>query len=85
MRKVYVKVHAFFDENGDIFPQKIIYENGNAYTVNQILEVRRAASLKAGGAGIRYHIRIGPTNTYIFLEETRWFVEAKDKPIDHAL
>ena len=36
------------------------------------------ASLKAGGAGIRYTCRIAGRVKYIWLEETRWFVEAKE-------
>lgn len=81
MRKVYVTVYAVFEETGRILPKKIIYENGICYPIDQVLGVRRAASLKAGGAGIRYDIRIGRTNTHLFLEENRWFVEAKDVPL----
>ena len=35
------------------------------------------ASLKAGGAGIRYTCRIDGKLTHLFLEGDRWFVEAK--------
>jgi hypothetical protein len=50
------------------------------YEIDRILDVRPAASLKAGGAGIRYTCRIQGHETYIWLEDNRWFVEAKGKP-----
>lgn len=45
------------------------------YEVDRVLDVRPAASLKSGGAGIRYKCRIEGRETYLFLEETRWFIE----------
>ena len=48
--------------------------------IDRVLDVRPAASLKAGGAGLRYTVRIGRTETYLFLEETRWFVERRHVP-----
>ena len=42
-----------------------------------MLERKRAASMKAGGAGFRYRIRIGSRETYLFLEEDKWFVERR--------
>lgn len=42
-----------------------------------MVDVRPAASLKAGSVGIRYTVSVFGKETYIFLEENRWFVEAK--------
>ena len=40
---------------------------------------RRAASLKAGGAGVRYRCRIQHQERYLYLEEDqRWFVEQEE-------
>ena len=65
------------DANG-LCPTKVItWEDGTHYEIDQIKDVRKAASLKAGGAGIRYRVRIGRTETNLFLEENRWFVEGK--------
>ncbi len=75
--KVYVGVRAEFTPEGRILPRSVIWEDGREYQVDRILDVRRAASLKAGGAGIRYTIRIGAVRTFLFLEEDRWFVERK--------
>lgn len=76
-RKVYVHVIAVFNPEGQIMPDAVIFEDGYCYPIDKVLDVRRAASLKAGGAGMRYTVRILGKETYLFLEENRWFVEAK--------
>ncbi|MGN0556649.1 MAG: hypothetical protein ACI4IV_02245 [Acutalibacteraceae bacterium] len=76
-RKAYVQVTAVFDADGRITPEEIVWEDGTIYPIDRITGVCRAASLKAGGAGIRYTCRIGNKLTYLFLEDNRWFVEAK--------
>ncbi|HAW16111.1 MAG: hypothetical protein IJ869_04980 [Clostridiales bacterium] len=77
-RKEYVKVCAVFTPDGRIIPEEITLEDGRSYHIDKITDVRRAASLKAGGAGIRYTCRITGRDCYIFYEENnRWFVEMK--------
>ncbi len=78
MRKVYVQVAAVFSESGRIVPRALVFEDGVRYAIDRILDVRPAASLKVGGIGIRYRVRIGNHETHLFLEDNRWFVEAKD-------
>lgn len=75
--KKYVNVTARFDEYGNITPTAIIWENGMKIEIDRIIDVRPAASLKAGGAGIRYTCKIEGREKYLYLEETRWFVELK--------
>jgi len=75
--KVYVAVNARFEPDGQLLPLSITWEDGKEYGIDRVIDVRRAASLKAGGAGIRYHIRIGRTETNLFLEENKWFVERR--------
>lgn len=77
-RKVYVEVAAVFSPEGQILPRSIRWEDGTLFAVDRVLDIRRAAALKAGGCGIRYTIRIGGRQTYLFLDEDRWFVEAND-------
>ena len=50
---------------------------GVRYKIDEVGEVRRAASTKAGGVGMRYHIRLGEKWNYMWLEEDRWFMERK--------
>lgn len=75
--KVYVAVSARFDLNGGLTPVTITWEDGHEYGIDRVLDVRRAASLKAGGAGVRYTVRIGRSETFLFREEDRWFVERR--------
>ena len=51
--KKYVKVTATFDCDGDLIPEYIVWDDGRRYRIDKISDVRYAASLKAGGAGIR--------------------------------
>lgn len=73
--KRYVDVVARFDTDGKIIPVKLLWHDGTVFYIDRVLDIRRAASLKAGGAGIRYTCRINNRETYLFLEENKWFVE----------
>ena len=75
--KVYVTVVAKFDPDGKLIPLSVEWEDGRLFTVDKVLDIRRAASLKAGGSGIRYTVMICRKETYLFLEEDRWFVERR--------
>ncbi len=75
--KVYVEVKAKYYHDGRIEPLSVVWEDGHEYEIDRVLGVCRAASLKAGGVGIRYTVMIGRTETYLFLEENRWFVERR--------
>lgn len=76
-RKVFVEVTAHFDTDGQIVPLSIVWENGKTFEIDRILDIRRAASLKVGGQGIRYTCRILGKTTFLFNEYGQWFVEAK--------
>lgn len=76
MKKTYVKVLTEIDENGKKTP-KIINFDGVDYIVDRVLECKRCASMKVGGVGERYTIRINGQTTYIYYEESKWFVEEK--------
>ncbi len=76
--KKYVKVNATFDCDGNLMPKYICWDDEKKFPIDKITDVRYAASLKAGGAGIRYTCMILGKEKYLFFEENRWFVEAKD-------
>ncbi len=75
--KVYVGVNARFESDGRLLPLSVTWEDGREYEIDRVLHVCRAASLKAGGTGTRYTVRIKGTETYLFFEEDKWFVERK--------
>ena len=79
-RKVYVEVAAVFTAEGQVLPTQIRWENGTVFPVDRVTDIRRAAATKAGGYGLRYTVRIRGRQTYLFLDEDRWFVEANDAP-----
>ena len=74
--KKYVDMIVRYFPDGTITPMAVWWDEGKVYEIDRILDVRPAASLKAGGAGIRYTCKIMGKQTYIWLEENRWFVEA---------
>lgn len=77
IKKEYVSIFAQIHRDGSIQPIGILLEDGRKYDIDEIKDKCRAASLKAGGCGIRYTIRIGTRDTYLFDEDGRWFVELR--------
>ena len=72
--KHFTSVKAEFDEEGKITPLSMKYED-RELEIDRITDVRPAASLKCGGAGIRYTCYIEGVKTYLFLDNTQWFFE----------
>ena len=81
--KKYVDVVATFCENG-VYPKELIWEDGTRYTIECSYDVRPSCSIRAGGQGDRYTIRINGKERYLFFEHAakrydptlgRWFVE----------
>ena len=79
--KVYVSVIEIRYKDGRVMPLSVIWEDERRYKIDKVLDIRRAASLKAGGAGIRYKIRVRDREAFLFLEEdktgAKWFMERK--------
>jgi hypothetical protein len=79
--KVYIDVYEKHGKDGLVMPIGFVWEDGKRYSVDNVLEIKRAASLKAGGTGLRYTVRIGSACKFMFLEEDggvrRWFMEKK--------
>lgn len=76
-RKVYVGVVAEIDTAGKVRPITVIWEDGRKFTVDKILDVRRACATKVGGTAIRYSIVIAGKSTFLFFDDGKWFVESK--------
>jgi len=76
MKKTYVKVLAEIDENGKKTPKSIVFKD-KAYDIDRVLETKLCPSMKVGGVGERYTIRINDNITYLFCERDKWFVEEK--------
>ncbi|MDF2566440.1 MAG: hypothetical protein K0Q53_2844, partial [Massilibacillus sp.] len=48
---------------------------GRKYSVDKVLDVRMAASLKMGGQGMRYKCRIHGKEVFLFCDTGQWFIE----------
>ena len=77
--KVYVGVESYTDEAGHTLPRQIIWEDGRRFEIQKVLDERRAASLRAGGNGVRYTCLINGQTAFLFFEGPRWFVDANEK------
>ena len=85
--KVYVRVTVDFFEDGVMLPRELIWEDGERYTIDRVVDIRQAAALKTGGQGDRYTVMIQGQRSYLFFERSpnitgsiigRWFVERKE-------
>ena len=76
--KKYVEVTAHHNAQGFVRPLIIWWDDGRKYEIDRVLDVRRAASLKAGGIGIRYTCRILGKERYLYLDEDKWYVNVPD-------
>ncbi|HAM62858.1 MAG: hypothetical protein A2Y20_00260 [Firmicutes bacterium GWF2_51_9] len=77
--KEYVDVVIYHRKDGQIKPLYIVWHNGVEYPIDKVMQITRAASLRAGGTGIRYTCLIQGSQRYLFLEEDRWFIEKKEE------
>ncbi|MEG6585724.1 hypothetical protein [Dendrosporobacter sp. 1207_IL3150] len=73
--KKFVTIIAQHESNGTIKPLKILWSDGRTFTIDRVLDIRQAASLKAGGWGIRYTCKVHGKEVYLFCDEGKWFIE----------
>ena len=76
-RKEYVDILVAVTADGFVRPVKLKLGDDAVFTIDRVIDVRRAASTRVGGTGIRYTVEIAGTRTFIFEDDGRWFVEAK--------
>ncbi|MBQ9827332.1 MAG: hypothetical protein IJM62_01470 [Lachnospiraceae bacterium] len=78
--KVYVDVTAEFSKDGILRPKSIVWLDGRRYEIQKVTDMRRAASLKAGGAGMRYTCIIDGHEGHLYYEDdNRWFMESREE------
>lgn len=81
--KTYVEVEVRCTLDGQLVPLAIIWEDGRRFEVDKVIDARRKASLKAGGAGVRFECVVRGKIVFLFMEDiefnrlpgARWFVE----------
>lgn len=76
MSKTFIGVIAEHDEEGRVKPLSIRWEDGRVFSVDKVLDVRVAASLKVGGQGMRYTCRIHGKEVFLFCDTGQWYIES---------
>lgn len=71
--KVRVSVNLSWDEEGVKHPTHIILDE-RTYPIDRVISVRNCASLRTGGFGERYTIRIAGKEYFLFFEEPYWWL-----------
>lgn len=74
-----ISVIAKFSTSGNVTPISILWEDGRTFEIDHITDIRKAASLKAGGIGMRYTCMIRNRQRYIYKDEDKWFMETEVK------
>ena len=72
-----ISVRALMRSDGTVLPLEIEWDNGRRFVIDRVLDIRKAASTKGGGKGLRYTCRILGKQRYLFLDEYFWFVEVE--------
>ena len=70
-----INVIVKMDEFGNITPLTILWSNTLTLQIDKIIDIRKKASLKGGGMGVRYTCRIKGHERFLWLDEYTWFVE----------
>ena len=79
MTRRYIDVICLNDQEGNLKPLYIIWDDGNKIPITKITNICPRASLKAGGSGLRYTCDFGRGNIrHLYLDRGKWFVEMKD-------
>lgn len=74
--KVYVDVTAEFSKEGVLTPKSFRWTDGSVYEIQRVKDIRRAASLKSGGVGMRYTCIVNGRESYLYYEDNNmWFME----------
>ena len=68
--KVYVSVFVEHRSDGTMLPREIIWEDGQKYEIDRVIDIRPAYAAKAGGQGDRYTIQVNGARTYLYLNLT---------------
>lgn len=70
-----ITVIAKMQENGKIIPLSIHWQDGRIFEIDKVLDIRKKASTKGGGKGLRYTCKILNQERFLWLDDYIWFVE----------
>ena len=76
--KVYVDVMAEFTKDGRLLPKSFVWKDGHIYEIQKVKDIRRAASLKAGGVELRYTCIVEGRESHLYYKDNNlWFMEER--------
>ena len=69
-----VAVVVLHTKSGELVPLFVVWDNMVKYQIDKIINKQKAASLKSGGFGIRYTVRIQNQYRSLCYEYSGWFI-----------
>ena len=77
-RKEYVQVIAIFTPDGQLIPRYVMLKDGRQFTIDKVVDIRRAVSRRPGLPPLQYTCKIWGEDCFLFFEESnRWFTVLK--------
>ncbi|NCB65202.1 hypothetical protein [Anaerotruncus rubiinfantis] len=73
MPKHYVEVDCRFDKDGILIPKRINWDDGRKWEIAKVLHTCDAP--QHNHEGIRYTIKIGRAEKFLYREGSRWYVD----------
>ena len=73
MQKYYVSVETIIDSDGIKLPTRICWNDGRCWDIKKVLHTCTASHNEL--EGIRYTIKIGRTEKYLYREGQQWYVD----------
>lgn len=70
-----ITVIAKMQDDGKIIPLTILWNNERSFEIDKVLDIRKKASTKGGGKGLRYTCKILGQERFLWLDDSIWFVE----------
>ncbi len=70
-----ISVIAKMQDDGTITPLTILWSDEITLQIDRVLDIRKKASTRGGGKGLRYTCRIKGQERYLWLDDYIWFVE----------
>ena len=71
LRKQYVEVLATHYIDGSVRPRTIIMAEGPTFSIDEVKNVTRAKTVRTGEVALRYTIKIGKRETFLFCDDGR--------------
>jgi len=78
-KKMFVDMIAVHTKDGSTRPLKFKLEDDTVVVIDRVKFCQRAASTKVGGGGMRYTVMIRGFERYLFEDEGKWFIEAREE------